>query len=60
MAYLNIDIAVQGNFSYVAKSTPLLFDLIYAVTKTVKLTDEETVYQRWLEYAPNADKTKPL
>jgi N-acetylated-alpha-linked acidic dipeptidase len=54
IAYLNMDIGVQGNYSFTAKSNPLLFNLIYNVTKNIKMIDNnsnnESVYDRWLKY----------
>ena len=51
MAYLNLDISVQGNYSYTAKASPLLHDIIYDVTRKVQLTSDETVFNRWLKYS---------
>ena len=59
VAYLNLDISVQGNYSFTARSSPLLHDIIYAVTEKVKMTPTESVFDRWLKYAPNAAGTEP-
>ena len=39
VAYLNLDISVQGNYSYTAKASPLLHNIIYDVTRKIKLTE---------------------
>lgn len=50
IAYLNLDVAVQGNFTYSASASPVMFDLIYDVTKEIKINETATVFQRMLEY----------
>ena len=50
----------MGNFSYNARSSPLLFDLILNVTKSIKNGDtDQTVYDNWLKNTPNTDGTGP-
>lgn len=59
VAYLNLDIAVYGNYSYQGKSSPLLFDTLYHVTKSIQYDSERSVFDRWLEHEPNDKKTLP-
>jgi hypothetical protein len=49
-----------GNYSFTADASPLLVDVIYEVTKSIKLDGDETVYDRWLKYEPNEETNKPL
>jgi hypothetical protein len=57
---LNLDVAVQGNYSFTTHASPLIHDVIYNVTKKIKQTNNETVYDRWMKFAPNKNNTKPL
>ncbi|XP_076472403.1 N-acetylated-alpha-linked acidic dipeptidase 2-like [Babylonia areolata] len=41
VAYINLDAAVRGNYSFYAEANPLLYDVIYEATKTVDIWDEE-------------------
>lgn len=54
-----MDSILKGNFSYIAKSSPLLFDLIFQVTKSIDFNEKQTVYDRWFENDPNEDNTAP-
>ncbi|XP_076097524.1 N-acetylated-alpha-linked acidic dipeptidase 2-like isoform X2 [Mytilus galloprovincialis] len=51
LAYLNVDKALEGNFSLRALSTPLLYDVIFSATKKVLNPDStdihKTVYDKW-------------
>ena len=38
VAYLNIGIAIQGNFTVIGGGVPLLEEAIYTVEKKVKIT----------------------
>jgi hypothetical protein len=51
--------AAQSDFSYDAKSSPLLFSLIYDITKKIQINQTHTVFDRWLESNPNQAKTLP-
>uniref|UniRef100_F7BEM7 glutamate carboxypeptidase II n=1 Tax=Ciona intestinalis TaxID=7719 RepID=F7BEM7_CIOIN len=60
VSYVNIDIAVQGNATMRAGSTPTLHNLLYNSTKSVQNPNEEekkknrpTVYDTWLHKNPN-------
>jgi len=41
-----------GLASYEAQASPLLFDMLYDVTKLVNVSEEKSVYDRWLENDP--------
>jgi len=41
VAYLNVDIAVSGNYTFRAKSTPLLMDKLYDITKRTADPDSQ-------------------
>ncbi|CAN7937794.1 unnamed protein product [Ixodes hexagonus] len=68
VAYLNVDIAVQGNGSLEVSSTPMLGQLIWDTTKKVANPDEaemhhgrSTVFDTWLSHSPsyNNPETEP-
>jgi hypothetical protein len=50
---------MKGNYSYRALASPLLFELVYNVTKLIDIEPGESVFSRWTKNAPNADKTAP-
>jgi hypothetical protein len=55
-----LDSSVIGNFSYLARASPLLFDLIINVTKSIKVENsEKTVYDNWIANSPNSEGTGP-
>lgn len=51
VAYINLDGAVEGNYSFSATGSPLLSQIIYYATKRVKCPDsthpDMTVYEAW-------------
>ncbi|KAL8620434.1 hypothetical protein ACOMHN_066745 [Nucella lapillus] len=54
VAYINLDAAVRGNYSFYAEANPLLYDVLYSATKTVGSPDGsapagQTVYDEWLK-----------
>ncbi|XP_070207655.1 N-acetylated-alpha-linked acidic dipeptidase 2-like [Littorina saxatilis] len=52
VAYINLDAAVRGNYSFYAEANPLLYDVIYEATKTVDCPNDEhtsTVYEEWMQ-----------
>lgn len=66
VAYLNVDIAVQGNYSLRALGTPLLFRSLYEATQRVpnpNITETEagrhTVYDTWLMAKPWPEFGRP-
>lgn len=60
ITYLNIDTMIKGNYSYRAYASPILHDLIYDVTKSIRQTSDETVFDRWLKNDPNEEKSEPV
>lgn len=59
VAYLNVDLAIAGNYSLRGRSLPLLKDLLYEVTKSVPNPDENeirngrpTIYDTWSNRVP--------
>ncbi|XP_056023072.1 N-acetylated-alpha-linked acidic dipeptidase 2-like [Ostrea edulis] len=64
VAYLNVDIAVEGNYSIRSLGTPLLNAAVYDATKKIPNPDLEhtttkTVFDRWLSSFPNVNNTLP-
>ncbi|XP_077996989.1 N-acetylated-alpha-linked acidic dipeptidase 2-like [Glandiceps talaboti] len=61
VVYLNVDISVQGNHAFRAKSSPSLYQVIYDVTKKIKDPNDmtKTVYQNWLEKVPKEGEAVP-
>ncbi|KAF2361473.1 PA domain, partial [Trinorchestia longiramus] len=62
VAYLNIDMAVNGNYTFRAQASPLIRDIIYNITKQVPNPDpaevdagRPTVYDTWLERLADLD-----
>ncbi|XP_052057708.1 N-acetylated-alpha-linked acidic dipeptidase 2-like [Mytilus californianus] len=62
LAYLNVDHALEGNFSLRAQSTPLLYDVIFSAAKKVPNPDSteihKTVYDKWKTSFPK-DSSDP-
>uniref|UniRef100_A0A0B7AYA9 Peptidase M28 domain-containing protein n=1 Tax=Arion vulgaris TaxID=1028688 RepID=A0A0B7AYA9_9EUPU len=59
VAYINIDIAVQGNDTFSAHATPLMYNIIHEATQKVKNPNpveiqakRPTVYDTWLQHFP--------
>ncbi|CAL1544111.1 unnamed protein product [Lymnaea stagnalis] len=65
VAYVNIDSAIRGNYSFYAESNPLLYDIIYKAAMSVKSTEagqeHKSVYDVWKERAmrPSFSGTEP-
>ncbi|XP_030854933.1 N-acetylated-alpha-linked acidic dipeptidase 2 isoform X2 [Strongylocentrotus purpuratus] len=53
VAYLNIDISVEGNYTFRLKSTPNLYEAVFSATKNVPDVPfpghSSTVYDTWLD-----------
>ncbi|KAK6182867.1 hypothetical protein SNE40_010455 [Patella caerulea] len=51
VAYINLDSAIRGNYSFYAESNPLLYDVIYKAAMSVNCVDshqnEMSVYDMW-------------
>ncbi|XP_053398009.1 N-acetylated-alpha-linked acidic dipeptidase 2-like [Mercenaria mercenaria] len=67
IAYLNVDIAVQGNFTFRALGTPLIFKSLYEATKKVPNPNateisegRKTVYDTWMKATPWEEFQRPL
>lgn len=67
IAYLNVDIAVQGNFTFRALGTPLVFKSLYEATKRVPNPNatevaegRKTVYDTWMMASPWEEFDRPL
>ncbi|XP_064600785.1 uncharacterized protein LOC135466961 [Liolophura sinensis] len=65
VAYLNVDIAVQGNFSLRTAASPLLYNAIYDASKQVPnpnpsevAAGRKTVYDTYLHTFPAKDKNE--
>ena len=56
--YINCDLAFIGNYSYEAKASPLVHNILYSITKDIDF-DNTTIFNRWLDNKPNIDKTLP-
>ncbi len=55
-----MDTVLKGNYSLRALSSPLVYDLIYDVTKSIKMNANESIYDRWLKNDPDSYKNRPL
>ncbi|KAK7082545.1 N-acetylated-alpha-linked acidic dipeptidase 2 [Halocaridina rubra] len=60
VVYINIDMAIEGNYTLRTKSAPLLYDAIYSSAKKVPNPDPEevaagrpTVYDTWAHRRPD-------
>lgn len=63
VAYLNVDIAVTGNYTLDGGATPLVHHALYEATKKVPNPNTaqagRSVYDNWKMTTPNEDKTQP-
>ncbi|XP_051923665.1 aminopeptidase NAALADL1 [Hippocampus zosterae] len=59
VAYINVDVAVQGNASLQASGMPSLQNVIFKAAKQVKAPgmDSMSVYDKWIRYA---NRTSPV
>ncbi|XP_061673492.1 aminopeptidase NAALADL1 [Syngnathoides biaculeatus] len=59
VAYINVDIAVQGNASLQASGIPSLQNVVFKAAKQVKApgVDSMSVYEKWKQYS---NRTSPL
>eukprot|EP01137_Pigoraptor_chileana_P024408 Opistho-2@92314 len=63
VAYLNIDIAVEGTLSLSAKAAPILRDVLFDAARSVRTVGKDakgstvhlSAYQAWLSAFPDAD-----
>ncbi|CAL1543996.1 unnamed protein product [Lymnaea stagnalis] len=67
VAYINVDIAVQGNNTLRVSSTPLMYNIVYEASKKVPNPNtaeiqagRKTVYDTWLQVTPQTDHENTL
>ncbi len=41
------------------KASPLTFDMLYDLTKLIKINEKITVFDRWIDNDPSEDKNIP-
>ncbi|KAH9503273.1 Glutamate carboxypeptidase 2 [Bulinus truncatus] len=60
VAYLNVDMLVQGNFTFEVITSPLLQDAIYTAAQQVPSPskDFKTLYDLWLSHSKNGTSNK--
>ncbi|KAG9470074.1 hypothetical protein GDO78_018948, partial [Eleutherodactylus coqui] len=60
VAYINSDSSIEGNYTLRVDCTPLLYKLVYNVTKDITSPDEgfegKSLYESWLQKDPSAQK----
>ncbi|XP_073518155.1 N-acetylated-alpha-linked acidic dipeptidase 2-like isoform X1 [Phyllobates terribilis] len=60
VAYINSDSAIEGNYTLRVDCTPLLYRLVYDVTKQITSPDEgykgSSLYDSWLQKDPSPQK----
>ncbi|XP_077154665.1 N-acetylated-alpha-linked acidic dipeptidase 2 isoform X1 [Ranitomeya variabilis] len=60
VAYINSDSAIEGNYTLRVDCTPLLYQLVYDVTKQITSPDEgyvgSSLYDSWLQKDPSPQK----
>ncbi|XP_031316393.1 N-acetylated-alpha-linked acidic dipeptidase 2 [Camelus dromedarius] len=64
VAYINADSSIEGNYTLRVDCTPLLFQLVYKLTKEISSPDDgfesKSLYESWLEKDPSPEnKTLP-
>ncbi|CAF0745500.1 unnamed protein product [Adineta steineri] len=62
ISYLNIDIAVEGNYKLRVNTSPLLFDIVIEASKMVPSAYDlagQTVYDRWMKVDRNNITNEP-
>ncbi|CAL4210621.1 unnamed protein product, partial [Meganyctiphanes norvegica] len=65
LAYLNVDMAIEGNYTLRTKSAPLLYDIVFEATKKIPNPDPAeveagrlTVYDTWALKRPDPKNPK--
>ncbi|XP_028023974.2 N-acetylated-alpha-linked acidic dipeptidase 2 isoform X4 [Balaenoptera acutorostrata] len=64
VAYINSDSSIEGNYTLRVDCTPLLYQLVYKLTKEISSPDDgfesKSLYESWLEKDPSSEnKTLP-
>ncbi|EDO34973.1 predicted protein [Nematostella vectensis] len=63
VAYINLDIAVQGNFVLRTRASPMFKNVTYHWAKRLSdpVNSDKTVYETWLAHTPSdLDPTEPM
>ncbi|XP_047374904.1 putative N-acetylated-alpha-linked acidic dipeptidase isoform X2 [Sciurus carolinensis] len=59
VAYINADSAIEGNYTLRVDCTPLMFSLVYNLTKELQSPDEgfkgKSLYESWSEKSPSPE-----
>ncbi|KAJ1119839.1 hypothetical protein NDU88_008024 [Pleurodeles waltl] len=59
VAYINTDSAIEGNYTLRVDCTPLLYNLVYELTKEIASPDEDfkgrSLYESWLKKSPSPE-----
>ncbi|XP_020040135.1 N-acetylated-alpha-linked acidic dipeptidase 2 isoform X2 [Castor canadensis] len=59
VAYINSDSSIEGNYTLRVDCTPLLYQLVYKLTKEIASPDEgfesKSLYESWLEKDPSPE-----
>ncbi|XP_036866920.2 N-acetylated-alpha-linked acidic dipeptidase 2 isoform X6 [Manis javanica] len=59
IAYVNSDSAIEGNYTLRVDCTPLLYQLVYKLTKEISSPDDgfesKSLYESWLEKDPSPE-----
>ncbi|XP_075054815.1 N-acetylated-alpha-linked acidic dipeptidase 2-like [Mixophyes fleayi] len=60
VAYINSDSSIEGNYTLRVDCTPLLYQLVYELTKGITSPDEDfegmSLYESWLQKDPSIQK----
>ncbi|CAF4516396.1 unnamed protein product, partial [Rotaria sp. Silwood2] len=62
VSYLNVDLAVQGNYTVDVKTSPILFDIIVQAAKMIPSAYDpagQTVYDKWMNVNRNNMTNEP-
>ncbi|XP_014394380.1 PREDICTED: N-acetylated-alpha-linked acidic dipeptidase 2 isoform X3 [Myotis brandtii] len=61
IAYVNSDSSIEGNYTLRVDCTPLLYQLVYKLTKEISSPDDgfqgKSLYESWLEKDPSSENT---
>ncbi|XP_022369794.1 N-acetylated-alpha-linked acidic dipeptidase 2 isoform X2 [Enhydra lutris kenyoni] len=59
VAYINSDSSIEGNYTLRVDCTPLLYQLVYKLTKEISSPDDgfesKSLYESWLEKDPSSE-----
>uniref|UniRef100_A0A9L0RU54 N-acetylated-alpha-linked acidic dipeptidase 2 n=1 Tax=Equus caballus TaxID=9796 RepID=A0A9L0RU54_HORSE len=59
IAYINSDSSIEGNYTLRVDCTPLLYQLVYQLTKEISSPDDgfenKSLYESWLEKDPSSE-----